>query len=174
MIHRKVAMRMIRTLAFALLIVAFAAPVRAESFRLYANPRFGATAEVPSDWKPDPPPENGDGLIFRSPDGAASLAVYGILNNIEDSVSAAMNEEEKPREGETITYHQRGARTIVVSGFIGDKIFYRKSILVCRDQIWNHLSMVYPTARKSEYDSIVATASKSLRFSGVSWIPNCR
>jgi serine/threonine-protein kinase len=57
----------------------------------------------------------------------------------------------------------------------GDKIFYRKSILVCRDQIWNHLSVEYPAARKVEFDAIVARAAQSLRFSGLSeQIPNCR
>ena len=146
----------------------------AADFRVYSNPRFGATAEVPSDWRADPPPANGDGSIFRSPDGAASLTVSGILN-IADSVSEAMNDEEKPGQGETITYHQRGSRLVVVSGFAGDRIFYRKSLLVCRDQIWNHLSIDYPAARKNEYDAIVVRASKSLHFAGVSdQIPNCR
>jgi hypothetical protein len=161
-------------LALSLLFGLAAATAYADSFHVYANPRFGATAEVPSDWKPDPPPENGDGLVFRSPDGAASLTVSGIYN-LDETAKEAMDEEDKPRQGETITYHQRGPRFVAVSGVAGDKIFYRKSLLVCGDQIWNHLSMEYPAARKSEYDAIVARASKSLRFGGVSdEVAKCR
>jgi serine/threonine-protein kinase len=131
---------MIRLLVSLLLAVALKASAQAESFRTYSNPRFGATAEVPSDWRADPPPENGDGLVFRSPDGAAAITVSGVLN-AADSAAAAMNDEEKPNDGEKITFHQRGARFVIASGLAGDRIFYRKSLLVCRDQIWNHVSL---------------------------------
>jgi serine/threonine-protein kinase len=165
---------MIRTVASIVILFFCAVAVHAESFQVYSNPRFGATAEVPSDWRADPPPENGDGLVFRSPDGQASITISGVLN-IADSVAEAMKTEEQPSEGETITYHQHGRRMVVVSGLRGDKIFYRKSLLVCRDQIWNHLWLEYPVAQKAEYDALVARIARSLHFSGVSaQIPNCR
>lgn len=165
---------MIRFVALMLFAAASLASAHGETFRTYANARFGATAEVPSDWRSDPPPENGDGLIFRSPDGLASITVSGMLN-IADSPDQAMSEREQAGDGETITFRQRGRRTITVSGLQGDKIFYRKAILVCGDQIWNDLSLDYPAARKAEYDALVVRVARSLRFSGASaQIPNCR
>ncbi len=165
---------MIRFLALALLAAASIASARAESFRTYANDRFGATAEYPGDWRSDPPPENGDGLVFRSPDGQATITISGILN-IADTPEEAMRDEEKGYDGQTVTFHQHGRRSVIVSGTQGDKIFYRKSILVCRDQIWNHVYLEYPAARKTEYDALVAKVAGSLHFSGASeQIPNCR
>jgi hypothetical protein len=165
---------MIRLSALALIFAVYAYPAGADDFRLYSNPRFGASAEAPSNWRAEPPPENGDGQIFRSPDGQASITVSGVLN-IAATPEEAMREEEQPQQGERITYMNQSRRMVVVSGLDGDKIFYRKSILVCGDQIWNHLSIEYPAARKADYDAIVARTAKSLHFSGVSdQIPNCR
>jgi serine/threonine-protein kinase len=163
-----------RAFALALVIATVATLARAQSFRVYSNPRFGATAEVPSDWRADPPPENGDGLVFHSPDGQASLTISGILN-IADSAEEAMKQEDQAGGDEQVTYRQRGARSLTLSGLQGDRIFYRKSILVCRDQIWNHLSLDYPAARKTDYDALVVRVAKSFHFSGFSaQIPNCR
>jgi hypothetical protein len=165
---------MIRLLALALLAAASIASARAESFRTYANPRFGATAEYPADWRYDPPPENGDGLVFRSPDGEAKVIISGILN-IADTPDRAMRDEEKGYEGQTVTFHQQGRRWVIVSGTQGDKIFYRKSILVCQDQMWNIVYLEYPAARKAEYDALVARVAGSLHFYGASaQIPDCR
>jgi hypothetical protein len=171
---QEIAQVMIRTLALALILFAGVCPAQADGFRLYSNPRFGATAEVPSEWRADPPPENGDGQIFRSPDGRGSLTISGILR-VEATPEEAMKEEELPSEGENIAYHTHGRRLVVVSGFNGDKIFYRKSLLVCGDRIWSHIYLEYPAAQKTDYDAIVAHIAQSLRFSGVSaQIPNCR
>jgi hypothetical protein len=165
---------MIRLVLLALLTGAAIFAARAETLRVYANPRFGATAEVPSDWRADPPPENGDGQRFTSLDGLATITVSGILN-IGDNVEAAMREEEQPGAGETITYRQRSGRAIIASGTRGDDIFYRKSILVCADRIWNHVSLEYPAAQKAHYDSLVARIAGSLRFAGSSGqIADCR
>ena len=165
---------MIRVLALALLAAAAISSARAENLRTYSNPRFGATAEYPSDWRPDPPPENGDGLVFRSPDGKATITISGSLN-IADTPEEAMRDEEKGYDGQTVTFHQHGRRWVIVSGTHDDAIFYRKSILVCRDQIWNQVYLDYPAVRKTEFDALVAKVAASLRFSGSSeQIPDCR
>jgi hypothetical protein len=154
---------MIRPILLSVLAGAAIVAARAETMRLYANPRFGAIAEVPGDWRADPPPENGDGQRFTSPDGLATITISGILN-IGDTVEAAMREEEQPGAGETITYRQRSGRALITSGTRGSEIFYRKSLLVCGDRIWNHVSLEYPAAQKAHYDSLVARIAGSLRF----------
>lgn len=152
----------------AIALVAFAAAATAApQYRTYVNERFGTTADVPADWKADPPPENGDGLRFHSPDERASLAVYGRLN-ISDTVEDAMRDYETPGKDETITYCHRERRAVVVSGIRGDTIFYSKHLLSCRDEIWNSVHIEYPAAEKDAYDALVTHVSRSLR-SGPSW-----
>src|SRR5687768_14502973 len=113
---------MTRLLALLLLIVGL--PAAAETYRVYANERFGQTADVPASWRADPPPANGDGLIFRSPDGNAALTVSGSLN-IADSVKEAMRDQGTPNDGENVTYRKTGKRDVTISGTKGDNIFYR-------------------------------------------------
>jgi hypothetical protein len=68
----------------------------------------------------------------------------------------------EPAEGETISYEKRGPRWIAVSGTLGDRIFYRKSILTCGDAIWNDVSIAYPAIDKEKYDALVAHVSARL------------
>jgi serine/threonine-protein kinase len=158
----------------AIALVALAVAASAEpQYRTYANARFGTTADVPTDWKADPPPENGDGLRFRSPDQRASLTVSGMLN-IYDTVDEALRSAEEPSEGETITYRHREPHGVVVSGTRGDTIFYTRRILSCGDQIWNSVHFEYPAAEKAAYDALVTHVARSLK-PGRSWqIPRCK
>jgi hypothetical protein len=158
--------------AIALLALAVAATA-APQYRSYANARFGTTADVPADWKADPPPENGDGLRFWSPDQRASLTVSGSLN-VYDTVEEAMKAYEEPGEGEKITYRHRDPRALVVSGTRGDTIFYAKHILSCGDQIWNSIHLEYPAAQKTAYDALVTHVAQSLRPGRSGQVPRCR
>jgi len=133
-----------------------------EKYRTYRNERFGVTADVPRDWKPGPPPENGDGLRFTSPDGAASISVSGSFN-IGDTVAEALENEQLADDGETITYRDKRERMSVVSGTRGTVIFYRKAILSCGDQIVNRVAIEYPAARKAAFDALVTHVALSLR-----------
>lgn len=150
-----------RGAAMLAVIAALGGPASAGTWRTYVNERFGATAEVPADWQAGEPPANGDGLAFTSPDGAATVIVSGGLQTF-DTIAEAMARYETPNDGETITYRHRGERSVVVSGTSGDRIFYRKSILSCRDTIWNSVSIDYPAADKSAYDALVTHVAGSL------------
>jgi serine/threonine-protein kinase len=142
-------------------IVIYASSVSAESWRSYHNDRFGTTADVPAGWKMEPPPANDDGRIFTSPDGRAELVVNGMFANVADPDELGSRLE--PLEGETITYKQRKGNWVVVSGVKGDKIFYRKTLLSCRNTVANNLSIEYPAAEKEAYDALVAHVGASLK-----------
>ena len=144
-----------------------------DKWRSYSNERFGATADVPADWKAGEPPANGDGLAFTSPDGEATEIVAGGLAGTE-SIAQDFQIYSSPNDGETITYKKVGKHSIVVSGTAGDRIFYRKSILACGDQVWDTISLEYPAAKKAEYDAIVTHVAKSLRAVNGYQIDNCR
>jgi hypothetical protein len=157
----------------ASMAILVAASAGAETWRTYHNTRFGTTAEVPASWKMGPPPENNDGRAFSSPDGRAAIIISGIFSVLSDKEEVAIHLG--PGEGETITYKKQGSNWIVVSGIKGHKIFYRKSILSCRDTIWNDVSIeYYPAAEKEKYDPLVAHVAASLREGrGYDWVTKC-
>ena len=151
------------------------APASAEQgYRHYRNARFGVSADVPSDWKAGPEPENDDGLVFSSPDGAATITVFGILNVDGERADKVIAEEQRAWDGETVTYRNRSGRQAVVSGTRGDVIFYRKVILSCNDQIRNHLVIEYPATQKQAFDVLVAHGAASMRSSPGEQISHCK
>ena len=147
-------------LAAAALLIA-AASAAAADYRPYANARFGTAADVPAGWASDPPPENGDGLVFRSPDQTASVTVSGSLH-VWDTIDEAMAIYQQPNNGETITYRHREPRALVVSGTHGDTIFYARHILSCHDRVWNSVYIEYPASQKATYDAMVTHIARSL------------
>ena len=149
-------------LAVVLLLEALAPGHAQEQYRTYRNERFGVTADVPRDWRAGPPPANGDGLRFTSPDGTASISVSGSFN-AGDTVGEAMENEQLADDGETIVYRAKQERMSVVSGTRGGIIFYRKAVLTCRDEIVNRVSSEYPAPRKAAFDALVSHVSASLR-----------
>ena len=150
-------------------------PVSAEQgYRNYRNARFGVSADVPSDWKAGREPDNNDGLVFSSPDGAATITVSGILNADDELASAVIVEEQGAGDGETITYRKASARQVVISGIRGAVIFYRKTMLSCNDQVINHLVIEYPAGQKQAFDALVTHVAASMRTSPGAQIPNCR
>jgi hypothetical protein len=156
------------------IIVALAAsPLRAETWTSYRNERFGTIADVPAKWVSEPPPVNGDGLAFDAPDHAARLTISGAFN-AWDSLDEGMEVYGAPPEGGTVTYKHREGRSLTVSGTKGDRIFYSKHILSCRDQVWNSAYLEYPAARKKEFDAIVAHVAHSLQTSTGGQVESCQ
>ncbi|HEY3678844.1 MAG TPA: hypothetical protein VGL45_09000 [Bradyrhizobium sp.] len=142
--------------------------------RKYRNERFGVSADIPSDWKAGPEPETNDGLVFSSSDGKATITVSGILNADDKPALRVMIEEQRPGDGEKVTYRKAAGREDVVSGIRGSTIFYRKTILSCGDQVLNHLVIEYPAAQKQAFDSLVLHVAGSMRASPGEQVPKCR
>src|SRR5438046_1460692 len=73
--------RPMRRCVFACLaLTLFASSASAQSWHTYTNARFGTTADVPRDWTAGQEPENGDGLVFTSPDGQSTIIISGGLH----------------------------------------------------------------------------------------------
>jgi serine/threonine-protein kinase len=161
--------------AFVVAAIAALCPVKAEQgYRNYRNARFGVSADVPSDWKAGQEPDNMDGLVFSSPDGAVTITVSGILNADDTPASEVIADEQRAQSGETVTYRSKGPHQAVISGTRGAVIFYRKTMLSCKDQVINHLVIEYPAAQKQAFDPLVAHVAASMRTSPGAQIPNCR
>jgi len=130
--------------AFAVALTAFAAAAPA------APP-----AIVPPGWKTEPVP--GDRIIIRyvSPDGRAVLT-------LRDLPSARPASGILQRDGESITYRQRGQSWAVVSGYRGNQIYYRRANRACGGERWHVIDLTYPGSDKRAMDATVTYISHHL------------
>src|ERR1700677_3835681 len=106
-------MRLTRVMLASIVSRSIAGAAWAETWRTYVNPRFGVSAQVPSDWTIGPEPANGDGRVFTAPDGSAEITISGILStSSRDEEFSIMT---APNPGETITYKAVRGAVVVVS-----------------------------------------------------------
>jgi len=129
----------------------------------YVNARFSTVCTFPDQIFTErmPEPENGDGLEWRSADGA-SVACYGSYNALDDTPKSLIdNEKSNPEPGEKVTYSKSGENWAVLSGTKGDKIFYRRSVFGKEDVI-HSVFIEYPAALKAKYDPLVGAIAPSL------------
>jgi serine/threonine-protein kinase len=141
-----------------------AAFAQAETWKHYANDRFGTSIDYPSRFKPGEPPDNKDGLSFRAPDGAR-LLVWGSFNALEHGV-AELEEflrESANEKSDKITYRASGKNWLVLSGTRGDAIFYTRHLFSHKNEVENAFEISYPAALAGEYNPIVARIAKSLK-----------
>ncbi len=155
-------MRCKSALAAMVTAVLLAASVaKADGWLTYQNDRYGTTIDYPDVFKMQPPPDADDGRKFKSADGAdfTVSASYFALDLTVATYRDYIVENLDP--GSTITYETRGKNWFVISGTVGDKIFYEKHRL--SHGMNEDLVMSYPASLKQTYDPIVARMAKSFR-----------
>jgi hypothetical protein len=114
---------------------------------------------VPPDWKLLSEEAVSHERRFVSPSGDAWLSLYAAPP--EESIAAHL-ERVRHQDRERITYERGGATWLVVSGYKGNRIFYRKAMLACGGQSWHHLAFEYPADQKEAFDQFVTRASYAL------------
>lgn len=130
----------------------------------YVNERFGTVCTFPDEIFTDrqPEPENGDGQMWLSADGA-NLTCSGILNVDDDTPKGFVADEKASKEqGYEISYSKTGKDWAVLSGMKDGKIFYERR-LFGRDGVIRTVWIDYPQALKSKYDPLVGTIAGSLK-----------
>jgi hypothetical protein len=130
----------------------------------YVNERFGTVCTFPDEIFTDrqPEPDNGDGQVWLSADGA-SLTCSGILNIDDDTPKGFVTDEKASNEqGYEITYSKTGRDWAVLSGTKDGKIFYERR-LFGRDGVIRTVWIDYPPALKSKYDALVGAIAGSLK-----------
>lgn len=138
----------------------------AAEWRTYVNDRFGATADIPASFTEGEAPTNDDGRRFTSPEGDATIAVWGSLASLEGESFQQYAEQlvsYDKKDGWTISYTAGKTDWYAFSGSKDGQILFEKIIQACDGQIANHVRLEYPAARKKEFDPIVAHVTKSLR-----------
>ncbi|AZO54810.1 hypothetical protein EJ077_16140 [Mesorhizobium sp. M8A.F.Ca.ET.057.01.1.1] len=130
----------------------------------YVNERFGTVCTFPDDIFTDrqPEPENGDGQVWLSADGA-SLTCSGISNVDNDTPKGFIADEKASSEpGYEVTYSKAGKDWAVLSGVKDGKIFYERR-LFGRDGVIRTVWIDYPPALRSKYDPLVGAIAGSLK-----------
>jgi hypothetical protein len=126
----------------------------------YVNGRFGTSLDFPAKmFRPSPPPENGDGRRFTSPD--ATLEVYA-FNNVNQETARSMKRRLVGSEGyRQVTYSPTGPGWLVLSGFRGKNIFYEKYFF--RGDTIQGFGIEFPRAAKPRYAPVIERIENSFR-----------
>ena len=145
--------RPVRATLFSLCVASLVPhTTHAAEWRTYTATRFGAIADVPRDWVMDPPPDNDDGRLFRSPNRQAQIVIGG--SYITDDVASALRDAVS---GIGLTYKRIGSDWAVASGVEGSRIFYRRSVIACHNRIINTVEITYPLSQKQAFDPLLST-----------------
>jgi len=118
----------------------------------YANPRYGFTTLWPSSFRAQPPPENGDGQAWTSPDGQALLAAYGSNNVLNYSPK---QDEAADARLLSVVYANISGDIVTVSGYKngGRTIVYQRDV-VGPGSI-DTLYWSYPASQKAQWNGAV-------------------
>jgi hypothetical protein len=103
---------------------------------------------------------NMHGQRFVSPDGTAWFEWYRVAAG-DKSVAAHMKSVAFA-DGEELTQVRGQRNWISVSGFRGDRIFYRQALLACAGDRWHHIAFEYPSSAKGSMTDFVRRAAQAL------------
>jgi len=100
----------------------------APGYDQYANPRYGFTVLRPSTFRAQPPPEDGDGQGWTSPDGQVLFSAYGANNVFNYSPG---QDEAADAHGVSVVYININGNVVTVSGYkdSGRTIVYQRDVV---------------------------------------------
>jgi hypothetical protein len=133
-----------------------------DTFKTYKNARFGYSIAYPANLLvPQPEAQNGDGRKFKSRDGKIVLTVFGRLNTADRSLKAETDKAlaDWKKDGATVTFWKRGKNYFAISGYVGNNIFYEKTVQ--RRDGFNTYFYEYPKTLKKRMDVPVNRAFAS-------------
>jgi hypothetical protein len=138
----------------------------AETFQTYSNSRFNYSIEYPSRLLiPRGESPQGDGQLFASEDLQAQMIIYDTLNVLEQSIKDLYKQEARdvvtPKITKRVTYKRQKDNWFVISGYIGPKIFYQKTIL--SNDMFKTFYIEYPENQRHRYDPILIRLGNSFK-----------
>ncbi|WCS23983.1 hypothetical protein LOK46_22960 [Methylobacterium sp. NMS14P] len=135
------------------------------ALRHVVNARFGFSVDVPADLVAEPPPDNGDGQVFRSADGHLHLTVSGLNAVIDQDLDAVVAADRKTCLRQPPEYAARRPGWIVLSCTTAAGSLYRKTLLSGgRGGAFVTLRVRYPADEEARWRAAVTMAATSLRL----------
>lgn len=105
-----------------------------------------------------------EGRVLVSPDGGARLLVGSFLNEGRVSLDAYRTQllQENYR-GAVLDYAPVRSGWFVISGTIGNLMFYERVSFTCGRRYINSWAMLYPVAERATYDRIVEAIAPTFK-----------
>ena len=140
----------------ALPLTHYASSAQRVVYKTYTNARYGYSIAYPSSLLiPQGEADNGDGQAFRSRDGSAEMRVYG-SQDMGGGLTAAYNEAQA---GKDVSYKIIKRNWFVVSGRVGGKIFYQKTMI--KGDVLKTFLIEYDESQKATYDAATTRIARS-------------
>ena len=115
-----------------------------------------------------------EGQVFYSSDGRARLLVGAFANEQATKLRAYRRFLLKENySGAAIDYAPVRRRWFILSGTIGDEIFYQRVNFTCGGRLINSWAMIYPKAENHFYDRVVEAIAPTYK-PGSGRSGNCR
>jgi hypothetical protein len=130
---------------------------------VYRNARFGYSLCYPGKLLiPQRESENGDGRKFLAKDGS-ELAAWGAYNVMDNTVAQQMQDAISgvQKDGGTVTYQVAKGDWFVISGELGGKVYYQKTLR--HEDQFASFRLTYSRDAAGRYDLIVRQLSNCLR-----------
>lgn len=160
-------------LSIVILIMLQSGTVNAQNYnwQKYSNLRFKYEFEYPSLLlKPLPESDNGDGRKFVSLDNQTFVIIYGThfpCSPVQAERLCTLNQtyEEHQKnwlvEGGSITYQTKNSNYFVITGYLKNKIFYEKTIVINGEG--KTFQIIYPTAQRNIWDKVTEKLFSSFK-----------
>lgn len=126
----------------------------------YTNPRYGFTMLWPSSFRAQPPPTDGDGQTWTSPDGQVLLSAYGANNIFNYSPG---QDEAIDARSMSVVYDNISGNVVTVSGYkdSGRTIVYQRDVVGPGTIDTLHWS--YPASHKARWDATVSLTARTFQ-----------
>jgi DnaJ domain len=136
----------------------------ARSWVSYRNAAFGFALQYPGAVFVPEPSQSDGGRSFLSRDGRARLVISAAVN--ASGITVAKHRRslvEDHYKGATFDYAPQRSTWFVLSGTVGDEIFYQRVTFSCDRRAFHGWKLVYPVAERTFYDGIVEAIHRRYR-----------
>jgi len=161
-------------LGTAMLLSILAAPASAEVIcdgltarnpRTYRSPNYGYSLNYPASMMIEPNiSEQGDTVRFEEPRWQITANITTLFNNSNDRLIQLQREAQQDiiqNSHGSITYQRNGTTWFVFSGFILDRIYYQRTVLIQANMAIASLWIEFPREVRPCMDAIVTLMANS-------------
>lgn len=134
-------------------------PPKALDFVRYENPAYGYSLAYPDTlFGPVQVIGEGRGMEFSTSDSTSRVLVFADEESSQDDFEEQYQAALLQPEGQ-VMYRARESSWYIVSGRVGERVFYEKSVL--SEGVLRTLRVEYPADRRAYFDAVTAMMSAS-------------
>ena len=132
----------------------------------YRSPTYGYSLVYPASMEivPDSISERGDTVRFEAPRWQVTASITALLNNRGETLSQLKREAQQDiiqNSRGSVTYQRNGTTWFVLSGYILDRIYYQRTVLIQGSMAIASLWIEFPQEVRPCMDAIVTMMANS-------------